>query len=100
MKKKEKPLNNTNINKVAKDKDVRIGAQSKHKFWRGYKKHVSVDMRSGLINKVAVPKANKTDADGMKFVCPKQGAVFEDKGYAHGEKRAKIKGFPLWAAKK
>ncbi|GHS95404.1 hypothetical protein AGMMS49949_09720 [Alphaproteobacteria bacterium] len=49
LKKKEKTLNNTNINKVAKDKDVRIGAQSKHKFWRGYKKHVSVDMRSGLI---------------------------------------------------
>ncbi|GHS96051.1 hypothetical protein AGMMS50296_1780 [Alphaproteobacteria bacterium] len=36
----------------------------------------------------------------MKFVCPKQGAVFEDKGYAHCEKIAKIKGVHLCAVQK
>jgi IS5 family transposase len=57
-------------------------------------------MRSGLINKVAVTKANKTDADAMIRVCPKQGAVFADKGYAHCDKSAKIKGIHLCAIQK
>jgi len=74
-------LNNVNLPKYAKDKDVRIGAKSKTKFWFGYKKHVSVDTQSGMINKVAVTKANVTDADGLKHVCPKTGAVLADKGY-------------------
>jgi IS5 family transposase len=100
LKDKQKTLNNTNINKYAKDKDLRIGAKSKRKFWIGYKKSVSVDMRSGLINKVAVTKANKTDADAMKHVCPSQGAVFADKGYAHCEKTAKKKGLHLCAIQK
>lgn len=97
---KQKTLNNININKYAKDKEVRIGAKSKHKFWIGYKKSVSVDMRSGLINKVSVTKANKTDAEAMVHVCPRQGAVFADKGYAHCEKIAKRKGVHLSAIEK
>lgn len=39
-------------------------------------------MQSGLINKVAVTKANVTDAKGFKHVMPKSGAVYLDKGYS------------------
>jgi IS5 family transposase len=99
IKDKQDTLNNMNIKKYAADSDVRIGAKSKRKFWIGYKKSVSVDMRSGLINKVAVTKANKTDAQAFKHVCPKGGAVVADKGYAPCEKMAKIKGIHLRAIK-
>lgn len=66
--------------KVARDKQARIGCKGGIKFWYGYKKHVSVDMQSGLINRVAITPANVTDAQGFKHVCPKQGAVYADKG--------------------
>jgi ABC-type multidrug transport system fused ATPase/permease subunit len=39
-------FNNEVIEKYAKDKEVRIGAKSKTKFWFGFKKFVSVDMES------------------------------------------------------
>ena len=71
-------LNNKNVSKLAVDKDARFGAKSKNKFWYGYKKHVSVDMQSGMINKVAITHANVIDSKGFKHVAPKQGAV-------HGE---------------
>lgn len=74
-------LNNENVSELAADKDARFGAKSKKKFWYGYKKHVSVDMQSGMINKVAITKANVTDAQGFRHVAPKQGAVNADKGY-------------------
>ena len=38
-------------------------------------------MQSGLINKVAATPADISDADGLKYVCPSQGAVYGDKGY-------------------
>ena len=38
-------------------------------------------MQSGLINKVAVIPANETDAEGLKRICPSQGAVYADKDY-------------------
>ena len=53
----------------------------KKKFWYGFKKHVAVDMQSGMITKVAVTPANVTDADGVRHVLPKSGAVAGDKGY-------------------
>ena len=66
--------------KVAKDKDAKIGCKGGDKFWYGYKKHVSVDMQSGLMNKVAVvTPASITDAQGFKYVCPNGGAVYADK---------------------
>jgi hypothetical protein len=34
-----------------------------------------------MINKVAVIKADITDAQGMRHVCPRQGAIYADKGY-------------------
>ena len=81
IKKKYDKLNNEVLPKVAHDKQARIGCKGKDKYWYGYKKHASVDMQSGLINKVAVTPANVPDADGLKNVCPSQGAIYADKGY-------------------
>jgi len=68
-------LNNEILPKVAHDKQARISCKGKNKYWYGYKKHVSVDMQSGLIKKVAITPANVTDAQGFKHVCPNQGAT-------------------------
>lgn len=51
IKEKYEKLNNEVLPKVAYDKDAKIGCKGKEKFWYGYKRHVSVDMQSGLINK-------------------------------------------------
>lgn len=81
--KKYEELNNKVLSesKVASDKQARIGCKGGNKYWFGYKKHVSVDMQSGLINKVAITPANVIDAEGLKHVCPSSGAVYADKGY-------------------
>lgn len=74
-------FNNETAPEVASDKQARFGCKGNDKYWFGYKEHVSVDMQSGLINKVAATPANITDADGLTHVCPEGGAVFGDKGY-------------------
>ena len=74
-------FNNDTASKVAADKQARFGCKGNKKYWFGYKEHVSVDMQSGLINKVAATSAEVTDAEGVSHVCPKDGAVFGDKGY-------------------
>ena len=74
-------LNNEVLPKVAIDRQARIGCKGKNKYWYGYKQHVSVDMQTGLINKIAITPANLTDAKGFKHVCPTQGAIYADKGY-------------------
>ena len=66
---------------MAADKQARFGCQGNKPYWFGYKKHVSVDMPSGLINKAAASSAEVTDAEGVSPVCPTGGAVFGDKGY-------------------
>lgn len=81
QKDKYEKLNNEVLPKVACDKQARIGAKGKDKFWYGYKQQTSVDMQSGLINKVAVAPANETDSQGFARVCPDQGAAYTDKGY-------------------
>jgi IS5 family transposase len=88
--------------KVARDKQARIGCKGGSKFWYGYKKHVSVDMQTGLINKVAITPANVTDSQGFKHIVPKQGAVYADKGYCTSPARiaAKAKGIHLGAIKR
>ena len=88
--------------RVAADKQARIGCKGKDKYWYGYKQHTSVDMQSGLINKVAITPANLTDARGMKHVCPNQGAVYADKGYCiqPAKVTAMRKGVHLTAIKK
>lgn len=81
IKQKYEKLNNEILPKVAHDKQAKIGCKGKDKYWYGYKKHVSVDMQSGLINKVAITPGNTTDSQGLKHVCPEQGAIYADKGY-------------------
>ena len=101
-KQKYEKLNNEVLPKVARDKQAKIGCKGGSKFWYGYKKHVSVDMQSGLINKVAVTPANITDAKGMGHVLPNGGATYADKGYCVGpaRKAAARKGVHLCAIKK
>jgi IS5 family transposase len=95
-------LNNQTVTYFAADKDARFGAKSKNKFWFGYKKHVLVDMRSGLINKVAITHANVIDSKGFRNVTPKQGAVYGDKGYCdkNVQRVAKANNLHLCAIKK
>ena len=66
IKRKYEKLNNETLPKVARDKQAKIGCKGKDKFWYGFKRHVSVDMQSGFINKVAVTPANVIDAKGFK----------------------------------
>ena len=73
IKKKYDKLNNETLPKVAKDKQAKIGCKGGSKYWYGYKKHKSVDMQSGLINKGAITLANVTDNKGFKHLCPSQG---------------------------
>lgn len=80
-------LNNETLPKVARDKEARIGCKGKDKFWYGFKRHASVDMQSGMINKVAITPANVTDAKSLQHICPKQGAVYGDKGYCTSSAR-------------
>lgn len=95
-------LNNKTLKEVAFDKDAKFGAKSKNKIWYGYKQHTSVDMQSGMINKVAITPANVIDSKGFKHVVPNQGAVYADKGYCDKNARivAKIKNLHLCAIKK
>ena len=102
LKAKYDKLNNEVLPKVSTDKQARIGCKGKSKYWYGYKQQTSVDMQSGLINKVAVAPANETDAQGLRRVCPSQGAVYADKGYCTGpaKKAAARKAVHLAAIKK
>jgi IS5 family transposase len=74
-------LNNEILPEVSADPEAKIGAKSDKKFWYGFKKHVAVDMQSGIITEVSVTPANVPDADGAKNVLPESGAVVGDKGY-------------------
>lgn len=74
-------FNNKTAGQVAADSQARFGCKGNNKYWFGYKEHVSVDMQSGLISKVAATSAEVTDAQGLSHICPNGGAVFGDKGY-------------------
>ena len=63
------------------DKEARWGCKGGDKFWFGYKRHVSVDIASGLIQEVWVTPANVPDAAIFKLVCPTETRVFADRGY-------------------
>jgi IS5 family transposase len=99
---KYEKLNNETLPRVAFDKEARIGCKGKDKFWYGYKKHVSVDMQTGLINKIAITPANISDSTGFKYVCPNQGVIYADKGYCNriAENIAQYNGCHLAAVKK
>lgn len=77
----EQKLNNSNVAKYAADTDARWGAKSKNKIWFGHKRHLSVDMRYGLIRKSTITNASVPDFKTVKSILPKQGAVFMDKLY-------------------
>ena len=91
IKKKYEKLNNETLPKLAYDKQAKIGCKGKDKFWYGYKEISSVDMQSGLINKVSVRPANETDSKILKHVCPDQGAVFGDKGFCTSDAQRVLK---------
>lgn len=94
-------LNNETLPKVANDKQAKIGCKGKNKYWYGFKQHTSVDMQSGLINKVAITPANVADAHGFKHVAPTSGATYADKGYCTKpcQTEAKRRGLHLAAIK-
>lgn len=75
----EEKLNNAVVSNYAADKDAKWGAKSKNNIWFGYKRHEAVDMRFGLIKKLAVTPANVLDFKIVKNICPTQGMVFMDK---------------------
>ena len=77
----EKSLNNSIVGNYAADKDARWGAKSKNHIWFGHKRHCNVDMRYGLIDKLAVTPANVPDQRMLKNICPKNCLVFMDKIY-------------------
>lgn len=77
----EEKLNNLVVSKYAADKEAKWGAKSKNNIWFGYKRHCSVDMRFGLIDKLAVTPANVLDPQALKSICPKNQMVFMDKLY-------------------
>ena len=87
IKQKYDKLNNEILPKFARDKEANFGCKGGNKFWYGFKKHTSVDMQSGMINKVAITKASIIDSKGMKHVTPQAGAIYADKGYC--DKNAK-----------
>lgn len=75
----EEKLNNAIVSDYTADKDAKWGAKSKTNIWFGYKRHNAVDMRFGLIDKLAVTPANVLDYKTVKNICPRQGMVFMDK---------------------
>jgi len=77
----EEKLNNANVKNYAADQEARWGAKSKTKIWFGYKRHCSVDMRFGLIDKLTVTPANVLDFQALKNICPENQMVFMDKLY-------------------
>ena len=78
---KYEKLNNETLPKVSHDKEARIGCKGKNKFWVGYKTSVSMDMQTGLINRIFLTSGNITDAKALKYILPNKGAIFGDKGY-------------------
>jgi len=57
----EEKLNNKNVKNYAADPEARFGVKGKNKVWFGYKRHEAVDMRHGIITKLAVTAANVPD---------------------------------------
>jgi IS5 family transposase len=91
-------LNNSNVKKYAADIDARWGAKSKNHIWFGYKRNAAVDMRCGLIKKVAITPANVPDFKAAENVIPDQGAVFMDKIYDTKKTDALVKAHGCYPA--
>jgi transposase, IS5 family len=87
----EKKINNATIKEYAADPNARFGCKGKDKYWFGYKRHVSVDTKAGVVTKVAVTPANVSDAQGLKYVCPKSGMALADKAYSGNQAQQTMK---------
>ena len=77
----EEKLNNAVVDKYAADKEARWGAKSKNNIWFGYKRNQTVDMRYGMIEKIAITPANVLDFQVLEEICPQDCMVFADKLY-------------------
>ena len=58
-----------------------------HKFWYGYKKYVSVNMKSGLINKIAITVANILDSKALV----QEVVLYMQTKVKHAKRTVKIK---------
>lgn len=87
----ESKLNNSNVDKYAHDKDARWGAKSKTNIWFGHKRHHTVDMRFGLIEKVCVTPANILDFQVLENICPENSMIFADKLYDNKKSKLILK---------
>jgi IS5 family transposase len=87
----EEKLNNALISEYAVDPDARFGCKGKAKYWFGYKRHVNVDAKAGVVTKVAITPANVSDADGLTRVCPSSGMILADKAYSGKKAQNTIK---------
>lgn len=77
----EAKLNNQVVNKYTADKEAKWGAKSKNNIWFGYKRHHNVDMKHGLIDKLAVTPANVLDFQVIDQICSNNCMIFADKLY-------------------
>jgi len=77
----EEKLNNANVKDYAADRDARWGAKSKNNIWYGYKRHHNVDMKCGMIDKLAVTPANVPDPKALGEIIAKNTMNFMDKIY-------------------
>ena len=68
IEKKYEKLNNEVLPKVAYDKEARIGCKGKKKYWYGYKKHVTVYMKNGIINKIRKQTNKLNDYEKSKII--------------------------------
>lgn len=87
----EDTLNNHNIKEFVADKDASYGNKGKDKFWYGYKRHVAVCVKNGLISKSAATTAKVSDDKGLKYVCPRGGMILGDKAYCLKEAQEAMK---------
>ncbi len=91
-------FNSETAPKVATDTQARLGCKGNTKFWYGYKEHVSVDMQSGLINKVAAPRRRRRMLGvlpmcapmGLRCLAIKGFVLIRPKAYS-GEKAAMMR---------
>lgn len=74
-------LNNDVVKEYAADPQGRFGCKGKNKFFFGYKRHISSDMRQGIITKIAVTPGNVPDGQAIKHVLNPGSMVIADKAY-------------------
>ena len=84
---------NKNISNYAIDKDAKIGRKGKDNFWYGYKSHITVDGKSGIITAIEVTPANVLDhnINVLEKLLPEEGMILADRGYDTNAVEDKLK---------